>query len=724
PQETETGEPSILVIAQDIDARKRAEAALKASEERYRTLVENAPVGICSGILAGRPIFRNQTVVQMYGYDSVEEMLKAPAQEYYYESKDRERMLKLLGEQGVVRDLEVRHKRKDGSPFWVSLTVVLQKTEAGEPALLMVVQDIAERKRAEEALKASEERYRALVENAPVGISITTVAGRSVFHNQMVTQLHGYDSIEEFLKVPARERYHDSEDRRRFLALIGEQGLVRDFEVRLKRKDGSAFWGSLTAVPQETETGEPSILVIAQDIDARKRAEAALKASEERYRALVENAPVGIGITTLDGRAVVRNKATAEIHGYESTEEFLKVPGQDLYYDPKDRERLVALIKESGLVKDLETRHRRKDGSVFWVSSTHIPVTTENGEPAILAIVQDIDARKQAEDALKTSEERYRALVENAPVGIGLTTLDGRAIFRNKSVTLMHGYESAGEFMKVPAQERYYDVNDRERLLKLLREQGLVRSLEIQHKRKDGSVFWVSITAIPQQTETGEPGVLMITQDIDTRKRAEEETQRGLERLRKAMGDTIQAMAHISEVRDPYTAGHQRRVAQLSTEIAKELGFSGEQLEAIRVIALIHDIGKIHVPAEILSKPGKLSELEYSMIKSHCQVGYEILKTIDFPWPVAQIVLQHHERLDGSGYPAGLHGNEISPEARILAVADVVEAMSSHRPYRASQGVGEALKEIQAGKGTLYDADVVDACVRLFTERLFNFTAL
>ena len=176
------------------------------------------------------------------------------------------------------------------------------------------------------------------------------------------------------------------------------------------------------------------------------------------------------------------------------------------------------------------------------------------------------------------------------------------------------------------------------------------------------------------------------------------------------------------ETRDPYTAGHERRVAELATAIAADLGMEGEALTALRLGGLIHDIGKIAVPAEILAKPGRLSEVEFDLIKLHPVTGFDILGPIDFGRPVAEMVLQHHERLDGSGYPRGLKGEDILPEARILAVADVVEAMSSHRPYRAAFGIEAALAEVREHAGVKYDADVVASCVRLFDEQGFQFT--
>ena len=201
------------------------------------------------------------------------------------------------------------------------------------------------------------------------------------------------------------------------------------------------------------------------------------------------------------------------------------------------------------------------------------------------------------------------------------------------------------------------------------------------------------------------------------------DSKRSAEAIRAALDGTINAVTKVAEARDPYTSGHQRRVALLATAIAGELGWESEQVEGIRLGAMIHDIGKIHLPAEILSKPSRLNEIEFSLIKSHPQVGYDILKDIKFPWPVAEIAHQHHERLDGSGYPQGLKGEEICREARIVAVADIVEAMASHRPYRPGLGVDAALAEIESQRGKTLDVEAADACLRLFREKRFTFEA-
>jgi len=209
-------------------------------------------------------------------------------------------------------------------------------------------------------------------------------------------------------------------------------------------------------------------------------------------------------------------------------------------------------------------------------------------------------------------------------------------------------------------------------------------------------------------------------QTLLTKRKAEEERETAYRALDKALNGSINAMSKIVEMRDPYTAGHQTKVADLSAAIAGELKLPEAHIKYLRVAALIHDIGKIYIPSDILSRPGKLRDIEWQLIKIHAQGSYDILKTIEFPWPVAEIAWQHHERLDGSGYPKGLDGDHILLEAKILAVADVVEAMSSHRPYRPALGIEKALEEISQKRGVLYDPDVVDACLKLYKENRFK----
>ena len=211
--------------------------------------------------------------------------------------------------------------------------------------------------------------------------------------------------------------------------------------------------------------------------------------------------------------------------------------------------------------------------------------------------------------------------------------------------------------------------------------------------------------------------------DISARKNAQEALERQESRLVAQMFETVNSLSNVIEARDPFTAGHQRRVASLAVEIAKEIKLAPSVIDGLRFACQIHDIGKISIPAEILTKPTSLNPMEVAMLRAHPQAGYDILKPLTFPWPIAKIILQHHERLDGSGYPNAIKGDTICSEAKILAVADTVEAMSSDRPYRSAIGIEAALEEIQSNSGVLYDKQVVDSCLRLFHEQGYRFPA-
>ncbi|RLE10962.1 hypothetical protein DRJ04_08890 [Candidatus Aerophobetes bacterium] len=326
---------------------------------------------------------------------------------------------------------------------------------------------------------------------------------------------------------------------------------------------------------------------------------------------------------------------------------------------------------------------------------------------------------------IQEAERQYRSIFENANEGIFQLIPSGGFIRANPALARILGYDSPEEVIRNITDTKhqlFVEPNSYEEFVNLVEKYGLVSNFESQIYNKDNRKIWVSINAHGIRDVAGTllycEGTI---EDITRRKRAEKKLRQTFEKLQAALEGTVYSLASAFERRDPYTAGHQRRVTNLACAIAKEMGLSQKQIQGIRMAGLIHDLGKIYVPSEILSRPGQLTESEFNIIKTHPEVGYQILKDVEFPWPVAKIILQHHERMNGSGYPQGLSGDEILLEARILAVADAVEAMSSHRPYRPALGIGEALGEILKGKGVLYAPEVVDTCVGLFTEKRFTF---
>jgi PAS domain S-box-containing protein/putative nucleotidyltransferase with HDIG domain len=323
--------------------------------------------------------------------------------------------------------------------------------------------------------------------------------------------------------------------------------------------------------------------------------------------------------------------------------------------------------------------------------------------------------------ALRESEARFRRLAENAPDIIFRYRLKPTPGFEyiSPAVTRISGYTPEEHYADPDLIRKIVHPEDQSALEALGQGEGLFeKPWEFRWIHKDGHTVWTEQTNVPIRDEAGNiVAIEGIVRDITERKRLELERLARAQAIENALLQFVDALSSAVELRDPYTSGHQRRVAALACAIAEEMGLSAEEIKVIRVASLLHDIGKaLFVPIEILSKPGKLTDLEMALIREHPKAGYEILRKVEFPWPVAEIVYQHHERLDGSGYPRGLKDEEILLEARIIAVADVVEAMSSHRPYRPALGVDEALAEIRKNAGKLYDPKVVEACIRVFAK--------
>ncbi|MBE0615984.1 MAG: PAS domain S-box protein [Burkholderiales bacterium] len=326
-------------------------------------------------------------------------------------------------------------------------------------------------------------------------------------------------------------------------------------------------------------------------------------------------------------------------------------------------------------------------------------------------------ARERTEAELVQSEARFRSMLEQN-VSAMFVLDDGKLSYVNRRAAEILGY-AEDELIGMSMVDLVAE-SDRAGIAEAMRQLLSGEQRTVEHTfgalRKDGSIADMGGHAI-LATVQGRKVILGMAQDIGERKRAQAEIDRYVERLENAMESTLQAVSSVVELRDPYTAGHERRVGELAAAIGAEMGLPESTVKGLRLAGYVHDLGKISVPAEILSKPTRLAPMEYELIKNHPQSGFEVLKNVDFPWPVAQIILQHHERLDGSGYPRKLKGDEIILEARVMAVADVVEAMSSHRPYRPGIGLDAALAEIETNSGRFYDARVVAACLRLFRER-------
>jgi PAS domain S-box-containing protein/putative nucleotidyltransferase with HDIG domain len=362
---------------------------------------------------------------------------------------------------------------------------------------------------------------------------------------------------------------------------------------------------------------------------------------------------------------------------------------------------------------------KKKNGDMLHIEVITGKLINQNGEVILL---RDITPLRLAEEKHRFSEEKFRLIAENLDDLVAVLDLEGRRLYNSPSY---------GKILDDPDNlintDSFAEIHpdDREGIKRIFRETvktGIGQRGEFRFLLKDGSVRFVESQGSVIRDENGKvTNVIVVSRDVTDRKKAEEQLLQNFNNLQKTIKGTIQAMATVVETRDPFTSGHQKKVADLAYAIAQAMGLSSYTMEGIRIAGVIHDIGKISVPAEILCKPAKLSAIESNIVRAHSQTGYDILKEIEFPWPICKMVLQHHERLDGSGYPNGLKGSQILLEAQIIAVADVIEAITFHRPYRPALGIDAALEEIEKNKGILYDVRVAEASVKLFREKQFSF---
>jgi len=727
------GQPRTSMIIRDITERKHAEEALKQSETKYSNLINKSNDGIIV-IQDGLIKFANSKMLEMAGF-SMNEILGKPFLNFVvseWQELVADRYKKRMSGEKMPDNYEIEILSKDSSKIPVEVNASIIEYD-GHPADMAIIRDITERKLAERALKEREEFLDSVIEQNPNPIWVSDERGTIIRMNQ---------ALRDLLKITDEEivgKYNVLED-----AQVQEQGflpLVKSVfqEGKTIRFNLDYYTEKEKQVELAQETHKVLDIVISpikdndgkiihaichqNDISERKKAEEALAESEAKYRALVEDINEVLFSMDTKGNFTYVSPAIRKISRYNETE----VTGQPFsrFIHPDDLPGLVEKFQHilTGQPGTHEFRVLDKDGRSVYVQTSNTPLFKNGQSIGITGVMTDITERKQAEAALRESEQRHRTLFETAADGILITDIETKKfLYANPAICKMLGYTEAELVGKT-----VLDIHPEALLKQVLSEFEAVskgRKPSLAHDlpclRKDGTIVYADANTSITFVDGKRCNVAFFT-DVTNRKQMEEERNQGTEKLLNAMKATVEAIAMTVELRDPYTAGHQQRVTALACAIATEMEFPEEKHDGLRMAGTVHDIGKVYVPAEILAKPSALNELEYNMIKIHPEAGYNILKNVDFPWPIAQIVLQHHERMDGSGYPKGLSGEAIILEARILAVADVVESMASHRPYRPAQGIEKALEEITQNRGKLYDADVVDACIRLFTEKDFKF---
>ena len=601
------------------------------------------------------------------------------------------------------------------------------KTEIQKPANLSKRAEAALQEKMDKKLQIEEQRFRSFVEHSSDIIVLLNLEGIITYINPAVEKVLGF-KVEERIGAKGFELTHPDDmkliaDSYNTLATDTNSPVIQG-ELRLRHKDGS--WRTLEAVGSNLvhDNVVEAIIVNYRDITERKRMEDKLRGEEQRFRALAEQSSDIIIFVNQEGIVTYENPAVERYLGLMAQERigvslFERIHPDDLKF-AMDAFNKFTLDKQS---KDInasvrQIRLRHKDGSWRTFEAVGSKLVRDNFVEFVIVNLRDITERKQTEKALREGEEFYRTIFENTGTSMILIEEDMTISMSNEEFVRNTGYSPD----EINGRMKWTEIVHPDDLGRMVEQHRLRResegralpNYEFRYITKTGDLLdtFLTIKLIP-----GTKKSIASLIDITERKRMEDKLQKTLESFRKAVGATIQVMVSAVEMRDPYTAGHQIRVANLAIAIATEMGLAQDKIDGIHMAASIHDIGKLSIPAEILSKPTKMTDIEFSLIKEHSRSGYEMLKDVESPWPLAEIIYQHHERMDGSGYPRNLKGDEILVEARIMAVADVVEAMAFHRPYRAGLGIEEALEEIEKNKGILYDNAVVDACMRLFREK-------
>jgi PAS domain S-box-containing protein/putative nucleotidyltransferase with HDIG domain len=436
---------------------------------------------------------------------------------------------------------------------------------------------------------------------------------------------------------------------------------------------------------------------------------------EDMRTVLFHDIPLAVYLRAQDGAILRVNPAMAALFGYDDTEAFLDAMAgapEQFYLDQDSRDAVQACLDRDGAVIGRQSQAFSRDGFVFWIEESARLIETTKGEKQYFGYLRDITPEKSTKWALAEAEEKYRAIFEHAVEGLFQMTPTGRYVTANFALARMLGHPSPQALTEAPdgAVSAFIHPEDWRFLEATLASVGVARGLEAELARPDGSRLWVSLHARAVRDGHGRPVLYEGSmEDVTDRRRSQEQLRQNLKTTKALFHQTVKSLSTTVRFRDSYTAAHQDNVARLAAATARRLGLPEATVDGIEVAGQLHDIGKINVPVRYLCKPGRLTGLEWEFMKQHAQTGHEILRDIAFPWPVAEIVLAHHERLDGSGYPRGISGEDIMPEARVLAVADVLDAMASNRPYRPALGLDAALEELTRHKGTRYDPEAVEA---------------
>lgn len=710
---TEADKNLIKTIAAAIgieEERRRAHDGQRQNLELYRGLIKASPDGIILSDTEGGIVMINQPAAAMYNFEHKENIIGRNLFDFVAgkdKKKVKAKLKNILDTENVIT-IDADLIKTDKTSFVAEIRCSLIKDAQGKPhALLSTLRDVTERKKAEEALRESRRTLATLMSNLP-GMAYRCSNDKDwtmEFISEGCKQLTGYEpeDVTNNKKISYAQIIHEND---RDKVWKGVQSALKKkipftLRYRIVHADGKVRW--VWEQGQGVFSTDKKLLALEGFItDVTKRTIA-----EKEINALArfpsEN-PYAILRISDNGTIIYANK---------TAKSFCNKWGCSLG-DTISSELLEVIVDavETGLTKNIELTD--EEGKIFLFSL--VPVVEEN---YVNMYGFDITERERTEEVLRRSEQEKAMILDSVAEIVMYHDSKMRIVWANKAAS-----ESMGSKPGSLLGRRCHEVWHKRKVfckncpIKKAFKTGKPEQAEISSP--DGK-HWI-VKGYPVKDGKGKViNMVEVALDISERKLIAKERQHSIDKSKRILEETVIALAATSERRDPYTAGHQRRVAELACAIAKDMGLNKDKIEGIRMAAIIHDVGKVYMPAEILSKPSRLTDLEFNIIKTHPQIGYEILEPVEFPWPVALIVLQHHEKINGSGYPKGVDSENILLEAKILTVADVVEAMASHRPYRAALGIDKALKEISNNKGTLYDPEVVEICINLFKKKHFKF---
>jgi len=769
------GRPRFLAgYTTDITDSRRSQAELRL-KDRAITSALNAVV---IADPQGRITYVNPAFLRLWGYADESEVRDRMAGDFLAEA-DQARLAKkeLLQQRNFTGELICL--RKDGSRFSGQVSASVMGDDNGRVTHVMAtIVDITLRIQAKLKLRESEEQYRSLVSAMSEGVILHDTDSRVIAFNDSAPlilglapeQLKGRAATDPRWQIVREDESPFPADMLPLLVALQTGRGQKDVIMGIQKPDGVLTWLSINVQPlfRHGEIKPYRAVLTLRDITHAKyieKRDAALLDIEIAATTMDEKSFLQLGLDRLESLTRSRigflhfvnedqDKISLVTWTTDTMASYCHI-SHDSHY-PVSKAGIWAesiRTKRPVIVNDYAISPNKKglpEGHAHLQRFVSVPVL-DNGLVRMIVGVGnaavdygDDDAttisqfayemyrivlRKRAEvslrdseAALRTSEAKFRGIVEQTMVGVYI--LDGLQVsYANPRSEEIFGYgdgEMAGRQIAdfIVAEDLPKVKKELERIWT---EDSYVGHVEFLSRHRSGREVYVGAVGRHAVLD-GLSVVIGVVQDVTDKVLSEAKLSDYAARLERSVLGTIDTVSQMMDLRDPYTAGHERRVGELSSRIAAEMGLSEHVQRGLRVAGGVHDLGKITLPAEILNRPGKLSPIEFEMIKTHAEQGYQVLKNVDFPWPVAEVARQHHERIDGSGYPRGLKGEEIILEARILAVADVVEAMSTHRPYRSAMGVEAALAEIERGRGTVYDPVVVDACLRLFREKAYQLT--